>query len=323
MQSVLGNASAGLPELRYPLFQKGVTPETYAQFGVTFSPVEAQGGQKKGIALLPYLTGATSFAFDVCDRGQAHVRIHGRHSRRRHRRASAVRCAGAAEPHRRRFTPRSRCARSRRRPQEIIVIGSPGGTRLSLQGLGIKWFASGAREKLDLGVEAQVDAVRLVVAAGEGDGFLQKVLSGVHVDAQAAVAFGMSLQSGFTFRGGGKLALDIGTHLDVGPVHVTGSAARARAERRTASRSSRARCLKFDLGPMKAVAENIGLRSTLRFTPGNLGPADLDVGFMPPNGVGLSLDAGGLQGRRLPPLRSGEGRIRRRARAGFPRACSR
>src|SRR5581483_7876603 len=70
VQSVLGNASAGLPELRYPLFHKGVTRETYAQFGITLTPVEARGGQKKGIALLPYLNGASSFAFDVCDRGQ-------------------------------------------------------------------------------------------------------------------------------------------------------------------------------------------------------------------------------------------------------------
>jgi len=30
IQGVLGNSNAGLPELRYPLFQKGVTPETFA-----------------------------------------------------------------------------------------------------------------------------------------------------------------------------------------------------------------------------------------------------------------------------------------------------
>jgi hypothetical protein len=188
--------------------------------------------------------------------------------------------------------------RVREKPQaakEIILVGSPGGTRLSLQGLGINWFVDGSREKLDLGVEAEIDAVRLVIAGGEGDGFLQKILSGVHVEAQAALGFGMSLGSGFTFRGGGKLALDIGTHLDVGPVKV--DALRLALEPTVdAFVLETGAVLKFDLGPMKAVVENIGLRSALRFKPGNLGPADLDVSFMPPNGVGLSLDAGGFKG---------------------------
>jgi hypothetical protein len=294
IQSVLGNANAGLPELRYPLFQKGVTPETFAQFGVTFTPVEAQGGQKTGIALLPYLTGASSFAFDVCDRGQltfestADIRGVGIVVRPPFDAQGLLNLTGS-------FHAAIKVREKPEKAQEIIVIGTPGGTRLSLQGLGIEWYASGAREKLDVGFEAQIDAVRLVVAPGEGDGFLQKVLSGVHVDAQAAVAFGMSLQSGFTFRGGGKLALDIGTHLDVGPIHVTGLRLALAPSGEGIALESGAN-LKFDLGPMKAVAENIGLRSTLRFTPGNLGPANLDFGFMPPTGIGLTLDAGGFKG---------------------------
>ncbi len=54
--------------------------------------------------------------------------------------------------------------------------------------------------------------------------------------------------------------------------------------------------LKFDLGPMHAVVENIGIKSMLKFSPGNLGPVDLDFGFLPPDGIGLSLDAGGFKG---------------------------
>ena len=46
-RSVLGNTASGLRELRLPILQQGVTPETYSQFGVTFSPAEAQGGKPK------------------------------------------------------------------------------------------------------------------------------------------------------------------------------------------------------------------------------------------------------------------------------------
>ena len=69
-QGALGNATSGLRELRLPILQKGVTPETYSQFGITFSPAEAQGGKKNGVALLPFITGASSFDFTVCDRGE-------------------------------------------------------------------------------------------------------------------------------------------------------------------------------------------------------------------------------------------------------------
>ena len=69
-QAALGNVSPGLLELRFPILQKGFTPETYSQFGVTFSPAEAQGAKKKGLALMPYIIGATEFQFEVCDRGE-------------------------------------------------------------------------------------------------------------------------------------------------------------------------------------------------------------------------------------------------------------
>ena len=68
--TALGNTSVNLRELRFPIFQKGFTAETYSQFGITFSPAEAVAGKKKGFALLPYLMGAAAFDFAVCDRGQ-------------------------------------------------------------------------------------------------------------------------------------------------------------------------------------------------------------------------------------------------------------
>ena len=42
----------------------------------------------------------------------------------------------------------------------------------------------------------------------------------------------------------------------------------------------------------------MGLIANFSFPPsvGNLGPLELDLRFKPPNGVGLSLDAGGIKG---------------------------
>jgi hypothetical protein len=293
-RAVLGNPTNGLRELRFPILQKGVTPETYAQFGITFSPAEAQGGKKKGVALLPYILGATAFQFDVCDRGElvfestADIRGVG----------IVVRPPFNAEGILNLTAGFHASLAVREKPdkaEELILIGSPGGTRLSLQGLSAKWFADGTADKLDLGVEGEAQSFRLVVAPGEGDGFLQKALSGVNVQAEATLGLAVSLLSGFTFRGGAKLALELGIHRDVGPISIDAlRIALAPADDHFALEVGAV--LKFDLGPLEAVVENIGLKTGIRFRPGNLGPADLDVSFMPPNGVGLSLDAGGFKG---------------------------
>ena len=115
--------------------------------------------------------------------------------------------------------------------------------------------------------------------------FCKQILSGVNVQAEAGFAFGMTLLSGFTFKGGAKLTLELGTHADLGPVKIDGlRLSLAPANDRLALEASA--ILRVNLGPMAAVVEHVGLRSEVRFRPGNLGPADLDISFKPPNGLG-------------------------------------
>lgn len=50
------------------------------------------------------------------------------------------------------------------------------------------------------------------------------------------------------------------------------------------------------IGPFKAVVQRTGVLLDIAFRAGNLGIADVDIGFAPPRGVGLSLDVGNLKG---------------------------
>ena len=293
-QAALGNTTRGLRELRFPIFQKGLTPETYSQFGITFSPAEAQGAKKKGIALLPYLIGATAFDFEVCDRGElvfestADLRGIGIVIHPPFNAEGLLNLTSA-------FQASVKIREKPTRAEEIILLGSNGGTRLSVQGLGIKWFVQGLPEKLDLGFEAEIQKLRLAIAPGEGDGFLQEILSGRNVQAEAELGFGMTLLSGFTFKRGAKLALELGTHLDFGPVKIDGLRLSLDPVNDRVGLEAGA-VLRVDFGPLVAVVENVGLRSEVRFQPGNLGPADLNIAFKPPSGVGLTVDAAGVTG---------------------------
>ncbi len=294
-KSLLGNTSDDvLQELRFPLFQKGLNAATYAQFGITFSPVEANGANKKGIALLPYLMGAASFAFDVCDRGEllfnstADIKGIGVIVRPPLDVQGILNMTAA-------FKATLQIHEKPDKAQEIILIGSPGGTRLSVQGLGMNAFIQNAGGKLDIGFEGDLAAIRLAIKGGDGDGFLQKILSGLDVEAEAALAFGFSLLGGFYFRGGAKLALDFPVHIDLGPLNISGMRFVLEPAGDHFSLQAGA-TVNLSLGPLNAIVENIGLQANLAFKQGNLGPADLSIGFKPPNGVGLSIDAAIIKG---------------------------
>ena len=293
-RALLGNAATDLKELRYALFQKGVTPETYSQFGLTFSPVEATGGKKKGIAMLPYLMGTATFNFSVCDLGElgfessGDIKGVGVVVRPPFDAEGILNLVGA-------FNAALSIRQKPEHTKELILVGTPGGTRFSFQGLGMRAFIANPQGKLDVGWEGKIDAIRLVIAPGEGDGFLAQVLSGLRVEAEAKLGLGFSLLGGFFISGGAKLAIEIPTHIDLGPVHID-SARLALLLATDTLRFEAGAVFKFDLGPLKAVVENIGLAADLQFKQGNLGPANLAVGFKPPNGVGLSVDAGIIKG---------------------------
>ena len=294
-KTLLGNTGAGNQELRFPLFQKGLTPETYAQFGITFAAAEQLNAEKKkGIAMLPYLMGTASFQFDVCDKGElvfestADIKGVGVIIRPPFKAEGVLNAVANFHSS---VAIRQKAAQT----EEVILIGSAGGTRLAVQGLGVKWFMENPQQKINVGMEGEIQALRLVVKGGDGDGFLQKILSAINLEAEANLAFGISLLNGFTLRGGAKFAIELPVHINLGPLSIEGL--RIGIEPKSDKLQVEAGAVfKLSLGPLKAVVENIGLRADLKFQQGNLGPAQLDIGFKPPNGVGLSIDAGVVKG---------------------------
>src|SRR5262249_34727491 len=160
--------------------------------------------------------------------------------------------------------------------QEMILIGSAGGSRLSVQGLGVSWFAKTTSGKLDLGIEGQIQAIRLVIGGGDGDGFIQQILSGLNVKAEAQLGLGMSLLSGFIITGGGKLTIELSVHIDLGPVAIQALQLTLQPAADQFNLGAGVN-LSASLGPLAASVEGIGLQAGLQFKHGNLGPAQLDV----------------------------------------------
>jgi hypothetical protein len=293
-QTLLSNPTANLKELRFPIIHNGVTPETYAQFGITFTPAELLGPKKKGVAILPYLMGTSSFEFEVCDKGElefsstADIAGVGLVVRPPMNAEALLNLAAA-------FRAAIELRQKSSHSPEIVLIGSPGATRLAIQGLGMASYIQNAGNKLDIGWEGKLQALRLVVKGGDGDGFIQKILSAINLEVEARMTFGYSLLGGFYFQGGAKLALDFPVHIELGPLGITGLRIEIEPSDESLVLNAGAH-FKLELGPLTAAVENIGIRADVFFRQGNLGPMDLQVGFKPPNGVGLSIDAAIVKG---------------------------
>jgi hypothetical protein len=190
-----------------------------------------------------------------------------------------------------------------RRPAgtEIVLIGSATGSRLHVGSVAFRTGAriiSDGRKDCFLETEWTGAGIAIKPAQGQADSFLSSLLpaDGIRVDLNFTL--GISTSQGVYFGGSGGLEISLPAHLQIGPVEIQSALLSVRPEAGAIPIALGA-TVKGDLGPLKAVIENIGLTANFTFPPdnrGNLGPVDLRLQFKPPNGVGLSIDAGVVKG---------------------------
>jgi hypothetical protein len=178
----------------------------------------------------------------------------------------------------------------------MVLLGAPGGTRLQAgrvalrAGFAVDWDGATGRATGEPTLALELVDGRLVLSLGGADGFLASVLPQT-LEAAAAVDATWRPSTGLVFHGGAALGVTIPVDLQLGPAHVAqvnlvltvDSTALVLAAGLTGD---------VTLGPFAVVAQGVGAAIALRFQRGNLGPADLGFRFVPPTGLGLSIDAG-------------------------------
>jgi hypothetical protein len=179
-----------------------------------------------------------------------------------------------------------------------FLIGSMTGTRLEIGPFLISGDVNLKTTDQEYGLLLDTGSSALVIAAADGDGFLQSILPPDGVRADFDLALGWSNKRGLYFRGSAGLdatlpvGISIGGILTIPAVHLALQASNA------AVVAAVSVSVGLSLGPLQALVDRVGMTSTLTFPDdgGNLGVMDLAFAFKPPNGVGLSLDAGGFKG---------------------------
>lgn len=179
-----------------------------------------------------------------------------------------------------------------------IVFGSADATRLEYQKLGgIGGIRLNSDNKADFYTEVELKGLKFVFKPGEADGFIQKIVPADGVGLGFDLAIGFSFLHGFYFRGSSSFELHLPTHFSLGPISLDGLTL-GFAPKNGELPLSAGVTIKTSLGPMQAVVENIGMKVNISFpaSGGNLGFANLALGFKPPNGIGLSIDAAVVKG---------------------------
>jgi hypothetical protein len=183
--------------------------------------------------------------------------------------------------------------------ESVILFGQEGGSRLQTQrlalggGAAVRW--TGAAAEGELLVEARITGGRLVISAASMDGFLAQILppDGFEVGFDFGVVW--SSREGLRFEGSASIATTIPLHWQLGPATIDalyvalGIRGDGLALELSLNGGGR-------LGPISASVERLGVQGLLAFERGNLGPADLGIGFKFPTGLGVAIDAGPITG---------------------------
>ncbi|MCB5200478.1 hypothetical protein LGQ03_14610 [Loktanella sp. TSTF-M6] len=193
----------------------------------------------------------------------------------------------------------------------FALIGNPDATRIELAR-----FSAAARADISAGtpsfaVEALLDGLSLVIAAGDGDSFLSDILGNVEFAIPLELSMLWTNQDGLRLTGGAGIEVEIPINRKIGPLEVFWIRLGAAASTSGAEISA-ATAGSLTLGPFTAVIEEVGFKLEVqqndRLARGDAGALTVLPGFKPPIGVGLDLRSPVVSGGGFLRIQPDEGR---------------
>ena len=182
------------------------------------------------------------------------------------------------------------------------VFGTPGSTRLEFGAAHVEFDVRGATAgTTEASLEAVFDQASFVLDFRESDSFLRYVFGDKTIRTDFAVGVRWSSTTGFRLQGAARLETTLPIHLSIAGIVDIVSAYLAVDGSGTSAALTIAVTGKFDLGPIKATIDRVGIRAIIEGRdgnrpPGNLGNANTHVAFKPPTSVALAIDADIVKG---------------------------
>ncbi len=180
--------------------------------------------------------------------------------------------------------------------EPFILVGAPGDARLQLKGMQVDFDFHFTTEDPEVILKLAMQELALVIAAN--DGFLRRLLGDGEKKLDFSLTVEWSNRSGIKFTGGGGFEVATHPHLSLGPVTIDDILIRliGKVDPQPEISLEAGANIRGTLGPLVVVVQNMGISMSMVFQGGNAGPFDVQLGFKPPNGAGLSLDSGVIKG---------------------------
>lgn len=186
----------------------------------------------------------------------------------------------------------------------LLLLGSAAGSRLEVQkpsaGVELEVHFDSSNSRLVMTPEFQVGlgGGKLVISGEGSDSFISSLLSGVNLESNFDIDLIWNSNQGLTFVGSAAIEIKIPAHVSIGPLDIISLYLRATIASDGSLPIELSSGFAIALGPLRASVDRLGI--TVTFTVpddgGNLGPVNAELDFKPPNGVGLSIDAGAVKG---------------------------
>lgn len=176
--------------------------------------------------------------------------------------------------------------------EPVFRIGADAGTRIELWGAS---FGFGVTTQPDIKISAGLEDLRLVIAPGDGDGFLAQALAAAKIEAEFDLGLVWSQRAGLAFTGGGGLIVDIPLRAPAGPGL---SIPRIHGEVELSDDGVRLELsadVNLDLGPFAATVRRMGLQAMAPFAADDRDTA-AKFAFKPPSGISLAINSPAVSG---------------------------
>jgi len=182
--------------------------------------------------------------------------------------------------------------------EPTLLLGRPKETRIEVKEVSVGFAVDFRDNKLETTLSGDMRGFAVVISPGQGDSFLKKIVGNNDIRVEASISIDWSSLHGIKFRGGGGFEIGMHPNISLGPIAIKALLIRlfVPADKTDTIRLETGADIKGELGPITFVIENIGFGVETKLRPGNAGPFGIDLGFKPPKGVGLSLNAGGFKG---------------------------
>ena len=197
----------------------------------------------------------------------------------------------------------------------FLLIGTPGSNRIQLQSakltfgaIGELGSASPGNSPAEFTIHLAADQLAVYVDFGESDGLLQSLLGSSPQSVQGSFGITWSSLKGFSFNGQAQLTATIPLRLSLaGAVDIDTATIALAFTDGFPQPGQDSLSLNigltggFDLGPISATVQDIGVSLTLTDsatprTPGEVRSPDIAFKFKTPTGLGLAIDAGIVSG---------------------------